>query len=167
MNLSWFWLSVLFCLSVGDEQSRTPALVFECINNTDFKVQSSPLVSCGFLCCVCHIILSALTSHVILMVCYQEAAAFRLSLRFVFPSRSCTRSWQITISVSICMNYWRWDWFPWTTIYQCPDLYYCVTPVNTNLSLCLVRLWTTVTVWESCTVTSNHTMWWLITSWER
>ena len=25
------------------------------------------------------------------------------------PHRSCTRSWQIMISVSICMNYWRWD----------------------------------------------------------
>lgn len=29
------------------------------------------------------------------------------------------------------------------------------------------RLWTTVTVWESCTVTSNPTMWWSTTSWER
>lgn len=28
-----------------------------------------------------------------------------------FPRRSCTRSWQIMISVSICMNYWRWDCF--------------------------------------------------------
>lgn len=29
------------------------------------------------------------------------------------------------------------------------------------------RLWTTVTVWESCTVTLNPTMWWSTTSWER
>lgn len=36
-------LPVPLCLSVVAVQSRTPALVFECINNTDFKVQLSPL----------------------------------------------------------------------------------------------------------------------------
>lgn len=38
-------------------------------------------------------------------------------------------------------------------------LCYYDTKKGYSLTLCLcVRLWTTVTVWESCTVTSNHTM---------
>lgn len=91
-----FWL---------DEQSRTPALVFECINNTDFKVQSSSS--------------SSSSSHLPLLVSPQifpslffffsrpDHDMFTWS---VFHCRSCTRSSRTMTSDSTCMNYWRWDY---------------------------------------------------------
>lgn len=84
------------------QQSRTPALVFECINNTDFKVRSGPVRVLAFL---------------LSRQCFSVSSPrpFISSFASPLPRRSCTRSWQIMISVSTCTNYWRWE--------MCSNLY--------------------------------------------
>ncbi len=125
IDLDTLPLPTPLCLSVAAVQSRTPALVFECINNTDFKVQRSPLfcMLLGVCCWAYEVTFNVFCLHWSRPPVYHvpycsvvisrgravQGAAALSWCKCVFPCRSCTRSWQIMIYVSICMNYWRWD----------------------------------------------------------
>lgn len=95
----WFGLKCLFFVF----QSRTPALVFEHVNNTDFKVGVNRFLSCGSV--LRHRWVSLLKSKDVVLV-YS----------------TCTRPWQIMTSASTCTRSSRWVFWD-----QLP-LTWCATP---------------------------------------
>lgn len=107
----WYLLfsSVKPCV-VLSLQSRTPALVFEYINNTDFKVlkfglpAGLPSMQTRW----CPLLITWITLQLLLHMCRGQLLT---SEHFLYIDvsravhRSFTRSWQTTISVTTCMSF--------------------------------------------------------------
>lgn len=97
-------------------QSRTPALVFEHVNNTDFKVGVHRFLSCGS--ALRHRWVSLLKSNDVVLV-YS----------------TCTRPWQIMTSASTCTRSSRWVFWDRLPLTWCVTSELGLQSLQTTLSV--------------------------------